>query len=674
MNRSKMNKLIRTSIVICILFFNSYCLAQRNIASNYPNPEDWLSDGTFYTGDSSHNYFKNSDRDGIPDIYDNCPKKENLNQKDKDLDGIGDACDNCPSKLNADQKDRDSDGRGDVCDKCPDKATGELLVAGAFPGYQADIDNDGRGDECDNCPNRSNADQADSDGDGVGDACDNCPSKPNADQKDRDSDGRGDVCDKCPDKATGELLVAGAPDYQPDSDGDGIGDECDNCPHIPNAGELLTAGASPGHQADSDGDGVGDACDNCPSKPNADQKDRDSDGRGDVCDKCPDKATGELLVAGASPGYQADIDNDGRGDECDNCPYISNADQADSDGEGLGDACDNCRNKRNADQIDTDDDGRGDVCDDELYNLLKISFPESIYLDPSDNPSLDKDLDGLKDDFENILADSWRPYFIFDQNENDRTVNINDGSLRFGEPTVLFQVRPIGGWDWPRRIVIKWAFLYRLDGGYRRDNLCKDWHYGDTESGYYELKSLDGVTWQLDSLNLWTEVPSIAANDQRIEWMSLDDTYWEKMSPRLSPIVHASAGKHHQYMTASNCEEEGAGWGECDDDCDGGAHVLADLLPLGYFTNVGEPDNHPSNESENFPFVTNLGPLGFPGEYVWDASYQCSCTAWGSSRDCFTGGLGKNWKASEGISGCTIPDPVYSLFSHEPLIANPGNS
>jgi len=299
-------------------------------------------------------------------------------------------------------------------------------------------------------------------------------------------------------------------------------------------------------------------------------------------------------------------------------------------------------------------------------------LPESIYTTACDSPSLDRDLDGLKDSFENALADAWRPYFIYDQNENDRSSNIKDDSLLSWEPRVIFQVRPIGSWDWPRRIVIKWGFLYRLDGGFRESWICKDWHYGDTQSGSYELTSWDGKNWNLDSLRLWTDVPFTYANDPRIQWTAVRSTYWDEMPARPSPKIHASAGKHHQYMTAESCE----GDHDCDDDCDGGAQRLADLTPLGYFTNVGEPDNHPSDESENSPFVTDLGPLGYPGEYVWYSSYKCQCSGaiagQKDSRDCFTGGLGSNWKASTGVvSSCTIPSPVYSLFSHDPLTLNP---
>ena len=302
-------------------------------------------------------------------------------------------------------------------------------------------------------------------------------------------------------------------------------------------------------------------------------------------------------------------------------------------------------------------------CQKQSDDKLSFSLPESIYLDSCEDHSLDMDKDGLKDNFENALADAWRPYFIYDQNENDRDHNIDDDSLQSWEPRVLFQVRPTGY----HQIVVKWAFLYRLDGGYRESWDCIDWHYGDTQGGSYKLSSSDGVTWHLDEIDLWSDVPSpTSANDPRIEWTAPRSTYWGEMDLRPSPIIHASAGKHHQYMTAADCEADHS----CDDDCDGGAERSADTAPLGYFNNVGEPNNHPS------PFVTDLGPLGYPGEHVWYSAYKCKCSGMGAgyvSQDCFTGGLGANWAASGGtFTPCTIPEPVYKLFAHEPLTPNPG--
>jgi len=71
---------------------------------------------------------------------------------DTDGDGAPDTYDNCPQMANTDQADNDDDGKGDVCDD--------------------DDDNDTVTDANDNCPFDANPDQADGDGDGVGDACD----------------------------------------------------------------------------------------------------------------------------------------------------------------------------------------------------------------------------------------------------------------------------------------------------------------------------------------------------------------------------------------------------------------------------------------------------------------------------------------------------------------------
>ena len=76
---------------------------------------------------------RESDKDGILDIQDNCSLVFNPDQLDSDFDGIGDACDNIDN----------------------------------------DTDRDGIYDLKDNCPTVYNPDQTDSNGNGIGNVCEN---------------------------------------------------------------------------------------------------------------------------------------------------------------------------------------------------------------------------------------------------------------------------------------------------------------------------------------------------------------------------------------------------------------------------------------------------------------------------------------------------------------------
>lgn len=64
-----------------------------------------------------------TDKDGLPDDHDNCPKVANTDQLDEDGDGVGDACDACPHIANAPATDSDGDGLPDACDPNPTGTT-----------------------------------------------------------------------------------------------------------------------------------------------------------------------------------------------------------------------------------------------------------------------------------------------------------------------------------------------------------------------------------------------------------------------------------------------------------------------------------------------------------------------------------------------------------------------
>jgi hypothetical protein len=68
-----------------------------------------------------------TDKDGVPDDHDNCPKVANPDQLDEDGDGVGDACDACPHIANAPATDSDGDGLPDACDPNPTGTTRDTM-------------------------------------------------------------------------------------------------------------------------------------------------------------------------------------------------------------------------------------------------------------------------------------------------------------------------------------------------------------------------------------------------------------------------------------------------------------------------------------------------------------------------------------------------------------------
>lgn len=151
---------------------------------------------------------RDSDKDGIPDDQDACPKEKGTA-----------ATNGCP--------DADGDGVKDSDDECPNEA-GTAATKGC-----PDTDNDGIANAKDECPSEAGLAQfngcPDSDGDGITDKIDNCPKEKGLSQfngcPDTDGDGIMDKEDECPQQA-GTTELKGCPDR----DKDGVPDNKDNCP------------------------------------------------------------------------------------------------------------------------------------------------------------------------------------------------------------------------------------------------------------------------------------------------------------------------------------------------------------------------------------------------------------------------------------------------------------
>ncbi|MES1220259.1 MAG: thrombospondin type 3 repeat-containing protein, partial [Bacteroidota bacterium] len=171
-----------------------------------------------YFGKSKAAKAKDTDKDGVLDINDQCPNAAGpafLNGcPDKDGDGIADKNDKCPDQKGpADNNgcpypDKDNDGVPDNLDKCPNVAGLQIYEGCPIP----DKDNDGVNDFEDRCPTVPGP--ASNKG---------CPIA------DADKDGVADKDDKCP-NVPGLEKYAGCP--IPDTDGDGLNDEDDKCPSV----------------------------------------------------------------------------------------------------------------------------------------------------------------------------------------------------------------------------------------------------------------------------------------------------------------------------------------------------------------------------------------------------------------------------------------------------------
>ncbi|MBI5500153.1 MAG: thrombospondin type 3 repeat-containing protein [Deltaproteobacteria bacterium] len=259
----------------------------------------------------------------------------------------------------------------------------------------------------------------------------------------------------------------------------------------------------------------------------------------------------------------------------------------------------------------------------------------------------DRDGDGVDDAMELEVAAAFSPYLV---NAWDAAGFYGDPNL--GEPTVLFQVRPIllaaaphcGYASAPcpfggpyRALAIDYTLLWDLDEGLQFDSpgceAVDGSHLGDSQE-------MDAVVFTLDDPALW----HLWSCSEAV-WFHKPDPAepWSGPVSGLHPVVFLTKGKHHYYHRTCDCDLYSLGC-SCEvevsvgEDCDerlwcprfegdpwgrirwrggvppdGVGHVLPPVvgnaasrhlgagyvyptleesLPLG--NNVGEPDAHPS--------------------------------------------------------------------------------
>jgi hypothetical protein len=237
-------------------------------------------------------------------------------------------------------------------------------------------------------------------------------------------------------------------------------------------------------------------------------------------------------------------------------------------------------------------------------SYLRATFTRSLFLEQGESPDLDQDEDGLVDDSEGRLAFAFRPYVVFDSDEEARAP---------GEPVTLFQVRrsSIGGVTSGgtriHRVLIKWVFLFRQDGGYGPDSDCSDDHEGDNDDALFDLESRDGgLTWRLERAVLSSRGPDDFAGP---DWPT--DSSLEVFD-QTHPKIYLSAHKHHEYFTTDWDHDDSLySASDCNDDVNGmGSRFLVNIGSIARYNNVGEEDAH------GLPFVDDLSE-DFPGHTAW---------------------------------------------------------
>jgi hypothetical protein len=206
---------------------------------------------------------------------------------------------------------------------------------------------------------------------------------------------------------------------------------------------------------------------------------------------------------------------------------------------------------------------------------------------------IDTDADGLEDWLEDNLANAFRPYFEFDEEEPEDKYSI----LRF------YQVTPIykngGNWwgfpdyqfpeyDGPPGILITYVLAYRNDKGDPILGLYD--HIGDAEM----IRIL--IVNPPNQPSVWK--PAVIIMKRHFDdpqFYYNGEKYFGK--PQYWPDgthiqVYVSEAKHAMYLYEDECEDY-SHYGEYAEDCGGGYPLNEEIIPGVDGFNVGERSNHP---------------------------------------------------------------------------------
>lgn len=250
-----------------------------------------------------------------------------------------------------------------------------------------------------------------------------------------------------------------------------------------------------------------------------------------------------------------------------------------------------------------------------VRSALPASNADCWALGEATAPCGDVDLDGLTDAWEDLVLGLLRPAIRFDEAE----------PLVDDPAAVLVDVGRVAPADDGSGAIRVYVMI-----GYHQDygRCAVSAHHGDSERVVIDLEPI--AAGDADALGFYTAAHEGTITDSGHVFR---DAELAELSFPADPttaeprwMIFSSDGKHASYGTVQRCED--AQWAPClEEDCD------ADGVDPGPFTRLPEVFNA---GEEGAPRLTDLAPVGFPGEDAW------------AEQD-FCGGLGAD------LLGCAAP-------------------
>lgn len=196
----------------------------------------------------------------------------------------------------------------------------------------------------------------------------------------------------------------------------------------------------------------------------------------------------------------------------------------------------------------------------------------------------DRDRDRVDDEMERALAEAFAPYVVY----ADEWAGAFDGDPDFGEPAVLFQVRPYVHLDrydpdrggaagfscadpWPparqvftardRWVRIVYLFLWDRDDGYGPAADACRWHWGDNQSVTVIVRTAvppDGTEvaprwWRIHAVLPLVGCGKEGIGDAPFGW-PVGRPLWFREEGGVHPVVFVTDGKHHWAHEVGFCQ------------------------------------------------------------------------------------------------------------------------